>query len=330
MGMEMGNIVIVSNSRAELGPLSSVIAALPEAAVVGCDVAGLTPSAAMAKALEEFTRVLSGAKLVVVLGDRYETHAAALAAMYLRVPVAHIHGGETTTGAFDDALRHGISHVAHQSGGLHFVATHDAGLRLMALFNYSEGHVLDRYNIHLVGAPGLDGIPQNSAMRDHKTVLVTFHPETMAPDRGVAACKAMLAAISQTLLGYEIIFCGVNEDPGNADIRAIIKEYLRGHGGTWMPDASHESYIRMMQHAALVIGNSSSIPIECPWVGVPAVNIGKRQDGREFADGIFQDDENISAAIREALAYTGLGADGPIYRGGAAPEIARICREFVK
>jgi UDP-hydrolysing UDP-N-acetyl-D-glucosamine 2-epimerase len=314
----MSGIVIVCNNRAERGPLESVIAALPEARVVGVDVAGLPPAAAMAYALTEFTGRLAGARLVIVLGDRYETLAAALAAMFLRIPVAHIHGGETTTGAFDDALRDSITAIA----SLHFPATFKAQGRIRELRPDTS-----TYSMCMAGAPGLDGIPRGSALRDRKLVLVTYHPETRAADYGAAGCRAMLAALP---LGYEIIFCGVNTDPGGAEIQRIIDDWRSRRGGAYMPGLSHRDYIAMMQHAELCIGNSSSLVIECPWVGCPSVLVGNRQDGREYADSIFQCDEDIGAAIKDALAYTGIGASDPIYQGGAAPQIAAACREFVK
>lgn len=130
----MTNIIVVSNSRAEFGPLTSVIAALPEASVLNF-VADGPPHIEMANALHWFTAKLTAVRprIVVLLGDRYETLAAALAATFLRIPIAHIHGGETTTGAFDDAFRHAITLLAEQSGGIHLVATERAGKKVAEL-----------------------------------------------------------------------------------------------------------------------------------------------------------------------------------------------------
>jgi UDP-N-acetylglucosamine 2-epimerase len=188
--------------------------------------------------------------------------------------------------------------------------------------------------IHVVGAPGLDGIPQNSAKRSERLILVTFHPETMAQDYGVAACRAMLAGLAQySALGYEIMFCGMNTDPGYREITSEIQDYLRAHGGSVVQNMNHRGYIACMQRAALVIGNSSAGVIEAPWVGCPSVNVGARQDGREMADSVFgihsgADGKNIADMMRHAMAFS--GDPGAIYRGGAAEKIARVCREFVE
>lgn len=316
------NLCIVCNSRAERGPLESVIEALPEARVVGIDVYGSTPHEAMGRALRHFTETFTGiyTSRVLVLGDRYETLAAALAAMFLRIPVAHIHGGETTTGAFDDPMRHAITHIAD----LHFVPTNAAANRVHQLLGGRD----EDYGIYEVGAPGLDGIPQNSAKRDRKRILVTFHPETRAEDYGFGACQTMLYAL-WSLRGYEITFTGVNADPGQVSIDKAIQDFMAVPYNVclYREKMSHAEYISEMQHAALVIGNSSAGIIEAPWVGCPSVNIGNRQNGRPCAASVFNapgDEEAISQAIRAALQFT--GDPQPIYRGGAAEKIAEILR----
>ena len=318
-----GEIAIVCNSRAERGPLESVIAALPDAHVLSVDASGMTPEQGMRMALFQFDAMLKTKpfKLVIVLGDRYETLGAALAAFFLRIPIAHIHGGETTTGAFDDALRHSISHMAT----LHFCPTAKAFHKLSMMG-------FDRGALFRVGAPGLDGIPQNSARRDHKNlVLVTFHPETMAEDYGVANCRAMLSAFDD-FTGAEFIFCGINSDPGGLDVGSLQKQWCaESMRGIWRDDLNHAEYVALMQKAALVIGNSSAGVIEAPWVGVPSVNIGNRQDGRPPSPSVFYakgDEREIGYCIKRALAFRGDPA--PAYQGGAAPKIAAICREFVE
>lgn len=310
-------ISVVCNSRAEAGPLQSVIKAIPGAVVTRFDSTGMSPAVAMSQAMTFFTAMFTAQKAtrVVVLGDRYETLAAALAAMFLRIPVAHIHGGETTTGAFDDPMRHAITHIAD----LHFVATLRAQVRV--------GDLVDsvRAKVHLVGAPGLDGIAPNSARRDNKRILCTYHPETRAEDYGVNGCKEMLKAVS-SFLGYEVIFCGVNNDPGSSEIRETINDWLRTHGGIVRDDIAHDEYVALMQSAAAVVGNSSAGVIEAPWINVPSVNIGLRQSGRELAPSIIPTDGTM---IREAIDYalTSHQPWEPIYRGGAAEKIAAILKE---
>lgn len=321
----MSDILLVVNNRAEMGPMASIIATLPEATVIGLTEMQQRnpPAQVLSFGLWWFTREFEERRpqLVVVLGDRYETLAAAQAAMFLRIPVAHIHGGETTTGAWDDSIRDSITRIAE----VHFVATFAAATRVSTL---SYGRLYD--DIHIVGAPGLDGTTPQSADRSYKRALVTYHPETRAPDYGLANCHAMLRAIASTLLGYEIVFCGVNNDTGCDDIRRAIQDHCMKHGGRVEAALDHAAYIDLMQHAAVVVGNSSAGVIEAPWVGCPSVNIGARQSGREMAPSVLQAPapENIQQALVEALSWNGPWA--PCYKGGAAPRIAEVCREFVR
>lgn len=320
------SIVIVCNSRSEKGPLESVIAALPEARVVGHDVGGMSPPSALSCCVSWFSDDFRnlGASLVILLGDRYETLAAALAATFLRIPIAHVHGGETTTGAFDDAFRHSITHLTQQSGGVHFCATIRAKDVIENLVTPYSG-VRRCGNIHVVGAPGLDGVPGNSAKRDRKLILATYHPETMAEDYGLANCEAMLRALRE-YKDYEIIFCGVNSDPGAERINETIDAYCRTADDQHvriMSGLSHAEYIYFMQSAALVVGNSSAGVIEAPWVGVPSVNIGSRQNGRETAASVWSaHPDHISDSIEHALGWRGPWP--PIYRGGAAEKIRAV------
>ena len=310
-------VTVVVNSRAEDGPLESVIKAMPGCVVTRFNSDGMSPAVAVAQAIIYFTTMFKAqdAKLVVVLGDRYETLAAALAAMFMKIPVAHIHGGETTTGAFDDALRHSITQMAD----LHFVATDRA---------FDEVHYRTGYtgqsrnpNIHLVGAPGLDGIEGNSAKRDRKLILVTYHPETMLPDNGVAQCEAMLNSFETYCDDYEIIFTGVNNDPGSNIIRTYIAQWVNMHftNAVLKENLDHKAYIALMQSAAVVVGNSSAGVIEAPWVGIPSVNIGKRQNGRPMASSVCKD-------IETALKWSGPWM--PIYTGGASEKIADKIKEW--
>lgn len=317
-------VVVVCNSRAERGPLQSVIDALPGCRVFGVDVAGMTPEQGARNALYACDTAFGSRRprLVVVLGDRYETHAAAMAAFYLGIPIAHLHGGETTLGAFDDALRHSITHMAT----LHLAPTEDALSRIYRLLTAWEGDLCDKIIIN-VGAPGLDGIPQATARRDAKRFLVTFHPETRRPDRGLELCQKMLDAFS-LFPDYAVQFTGVNTDPGSDEIARAIRTWMATakNETTWCATLSHDDYVRLMKCCSLVIGNSSAGIIEAPWVGVPTVDIGDRQLGRPMAVSVFREDRDIPLAINRALSFE--GASYPRYLGGAAPKIAKAIVEF--
>lgn len=313
-------ITIVVPSRAESGPLQSVIAALPGAVVTRFDSTGMTPAIAMSQGLTYFTAMFTAQKAsrVVLLGDRYETLAAALAAMFLKIPVAHIHGGETTTGAWDDALRHSISHIAD----LHFVATLHAAQTVSSLMVATGRTGTD---IKIVGAPGLDGVEPNSARRDQKLILCTYHSETLAENYGLSNCFAMLEALD-AFPDHTVMFTPPNNDPGNEEIKIGIDFFIKSRENWHWIDVGHMAYVQLMQSAQCVVGNSSAGIIEAPWIGVPSVNIGLRQDGRDMAMSIRtwtnESEFSIADAIRWSMSST--GPVEPIYKGGAAEKVAAI------
>lgn len=300
------DVCIVCNSRAEEGPLQSVQSAMPGAKRSTADVRHFTPGRGLTSSIDHHTMAFSNyaPRLVVVLGDRYETLGAALAAKLLRIPVAHIQGGETTLGAIDNAFRDCITHLAE----LHFVAHPMFITKLLSLG-------VHRSLIHNVGASGLDNVPPNSANRDSKIILVTYHPETMAVDYGAKHCSEMLSALD-AYQDYEIIFTGVNSDPGHDIISALIESFCaKHHGASVETGIDHDGYVKLMQKAAVVIGNSSAGVIEAPWVGVPSINLGDRQKGRPMSPSVWQA-LNIEGAMKWNGEYR------PAYKGGAAPKIA--------
>jgi UDP-hydrolysing UDP-N-acetyl-D-glucosamine 2-epimerase len=313
---DFNGVTVVSNSRAEDGPLESVIKAMPGCSVTRFNSDGMSPAVAVAQAVIFFTVAFKSqdAKLVVLLGDRYETLAAALAAMFAGIPVAHIHGGETTAGAFDDAIRHSISHMAT----IHFVATDDFAMKLVNMG-------IHPYTIKVTGASGLDNIEGNSAKRDKNEILVTYHPETRSPDYGIAQCERMLLALDKYYKdGYDVLFCGVNNDPGSEEIKELIKAYCEQRScAKVVTDMTHREYVEKMQHAALVVGNSSAGVIEAPWVGVPTINIGDRQKGRPMARSVYSSMMYIDEALKHKEPWK------PFYRGGASEKIAVKIKEWL-
>ena len=244
-------------------------------------------------------------EIVVVLGDRYEILGATEAAMIARIPVAHIHGGEVTEGAMDDAMRHAITKMAH----LHFVAAEDYRTRVIQLGEAPE-------RVFTVGAPGLDCIEKMDLMdraeleeeldlpADCDFFLVTYHPETLGdrpPGEGAGELLAALDKFPDT----PVILTGVNSDPGHDVIARLLTEYAAQHEDRV---SLHQSlgqlrHLSALKFAAVVIGNSSSGIIEAPAFGVPTVNIGGRQDGRLRAPSVIDckaQSDSISAAIRQA------------------------------
>ncbi len=244
--------------------------------------------------------------IVVVLGDRYEVLAAAQASLMLGIPLAHLHGGETTEGAFDEAIRHAVTKMAH----LHFVAADEYAWRVRQLGERDE-------YIYNFGAPGLDHLTR-STLADRaelETVVdaplgtpllaVTYHPETLEPDEGIAGMRAMLAALG-AIEGASIVFTGVNADPGHDHLSEEIHDFVdadtnRRHLVTSL---GQSRYLGLLKIADAVVGNSSSGLIEAPALRVPTVNIGDRQRGRLRAASVVDcapTSEAITDALRKAL-----------------------------
>ncbi|MBI3434487.1 MAG: UDP-N-acetylglucosamine 2-epimerase (hydrolyzing) [Proteobacteria bacterium] len=266
--------------------------------------------------------------IVVLLGDRYEIAAAAVAATILNYPIAHIHGGEITAGAFDDAFRHAITKMAC----LHFVAAEPYRQRVIQMGE-------DPACVFNVGAPGLDqassaaGTGRQAALDSLKVagpyLLVTLHPTTARPGADAPTAAAMLGALAR-IKDRAIVFTGVNADPGNGAIEGAIRDFVDAHGdrARLFTSLGSERYWLALSHADAVIGNSSSGIVEAPAVATPSVNIGERQQGRLRAASIIDcaiDEAEIFAAVRRIL-DGGFRPDPsvvpPYGRGGASARIA--------
>jgi UDP-hydrolysing UDP-N-acetyl-D-glucosamine 2-epimerase len=243
--------------------------------------------------------------LVVLLGDRFETLAAAAAAALMRIPIAHIHGGEITEGAVDDALRHAVTKLAH----LHFVATEEFRRRLIQLGEAPE-------RVFVVGAPGLDNLvrmelPDRDALARHVGIdadrpffLITYHPATLSDVDPVSCLEELLGALER-FSEVTLVFTRANADAGGRAINKRLEQFVReqvGHA-VLVSSLGQAFYLAALKEAEVVIGNSSSGIIEAPAANVPTVNIGQRQKGRPRAASIIDCDErrdSIAAAIRRA------------------------------
>jgi GDP/UDP-N,N'-diacetylbacillosamine 2-epimerase (hydrolysing) len=247
-----------------------------------------------------FRRLKPGA--VILLGDRFETFAAAVSAFMAKIPIAHIHGGEVTRGAFDDALRHSITKMAF----LHFTSTETYRKRVIQL-----GESPDR--VFNVGALGLDNIRHSKLLsrrtlekdlgigRHPRNLLVTFHPATLDPGTWGEQFQNLLAVLGG-LAGTQIIFTKANADTGGRLINGMIDAFVQKN-----PSASkafdslgYLRYLSLMQFVDGVVGNSSSGIIEAPSFRIGTVNIGSRQEGRIRAESVI-DCEPTIAGITGAL-----------------------------
>jgi UDP-hydrolysing UDP-N-acetyl-D-glucosamine 2-epimerase len=256
--------------------------------------------------------------LLVVLGDRFEMYAAALAALPFRIPVAHIHGGEVTVGAFDDALRHSMTKLSH----LHFVSTAESGRRVEQLGE-------EPWRIVVSGAPGLDNVGCVSLLSTSELeaqfgfptqpplLLVTFHPVTLECDQVEKQTQELLSALDQ--IGRPVVFTQPNADTGGRRVSEMITEFVSVRPFAHRIDnLGARGYFSLMNVAAAMVGNSSSGIIEAPSFGLPVVNIGTRQDGRVRAANVI-DVEPDSAAIVEAIRQAVLPEFRERLRGMANP-----------
>lgn len=240
---------------------------------------------------------------LVLAGDRFETAAAALAATVCRVPLVHLHGGEQTLGAFDDALRHAITKLAH----LHLVSHDEHARRVIAMGE-------DPTTVHVVGAPALDALhrpdlPDRAALeRDlgielrPPVVLVTVHPATLDPDP--AAVAGVVAAAMDAVPATYVVTLP-NVDPGAASVRETLVAAAAGGDRRVAVEALGERrYWGLMRIADAMLGNSSSAIVEAPAVDLPAVDVGMRQAGRRRDANVVaapMDADGVAEALRRAF-----------------------------
>lgn len=296
-----------------------------------------TPLAAAAdvgRALPGYAEALASIApdIVVVLGDRLEAFAAATAATILSVPVAHIHGGELTEGAMDDALRHSITKMSY----LHFTSTADHRRRVIQL-----GEDPGRVFFH--GAPIVDILDTFDPMQPHEveqqfgirlpepTALVTFHPAAM----DVAPAEHLVEELLDGLLavdGLHVVITGSNSDIGTEAVRQRIARFVSEHPerADYVESFGQRAYLSAMRAASVVAGNSSSTVLEAPVLGVPSVLVGDRQKGRPIASSVEVPEPTaaaVAAAIRRGLAGGHASADSPFGSPGFAARTAATLRD---
>lgn len=248
--------------------------------------------------------------ILVILGDRYEMLAVATAATIMRVPIAHIAGGEISEGAFDDNIRHALTKLS----ALHFTAT-DAYRNRVISMGENPKYVLNTgalgvYNIiyePVIPKPDLEkfiGIDINSS-----TLLVTFHPATMDPVPVKERCEALLQALDGFISSH-IIFTYPNNDPDGEVIIKMINEYAARYPGrvAVVPSLGRRRYLSALHFVSAVVGNSSSGIVEVPTMRIPTVDIGIRQQGRIAASSVIHCEgeyDQIHQAISFALSPAG-------------------------
>jgi UDP-hydrolysing UDP-N-acetyl-D-glucosamine 2-epimerase len=272
-----------------------------------------------------------GVDAMVLVGDRFETAAAAVAATLERVPLVHLHGGEESAGAFDDQLRNAVTKLSH----LHLVSHPDHARRVIAMGESPD-------TVHVVGAPGLDNANRNDlatrAELEHDlglsleppVVLVTLQPTTLGgPESSKGELNAIVAAMERVPATYVITL--PNNDPGAEPVRETLTTAGRSDGRVAVEALGERRYWGLLRVADAMIGNSSSALIEAPTVGLPAVNVGDRQRGRLRAANVVDvpaNDDSVTAALQEALSPASrkrlVGMVSPFGDGHSANRIADI------
>lgn len=242
--------------------------------------------------------------LLLVLGDRFEMYAAAIAALPFRIPMAHIHGGEVTEGAIDDAIRHSITKLSH----LHFVSTQAYADRIIRMGE-------EPWRVVVSGAPSLDNLAGVEVLGldalgaslgvplEQPFILATYHPATLEEQSARVQMDEVLAAITER--DMPVVFTMPNADPGGREVGEMIRAYTEAHPtAVYVENLGTQAYFSMMANAALMLGNSSSGIIEACSFGLPVVNIGTRQRGRVRGSNVIDIDcerEAIAAGIAQAL-----------------------------
>jgi len=275
--------------------------------------------------------------IIIILGDRYEALAAAQTAMIMQIPVLHLHGGEITEGAYDDALRHAITKLSY----LHGTSTEEYRLRVIQL-----GESPDR--VVNVGAIGLDHVQRTVLMSisdlskslDFKInkpfFIVTYHPVTLGDEAPEESFHALLDALD-CYQNYQVILTYPNADDGGRFIIPILENYAKNNPGRVLAIRSlgQIRYLSAVKHAAAVIGNSSSGIIEAPGFFTPTVDLGVRQAGRLAAKSVLNADltkesisDTIALAVSGSFKKEGELVINPYGQGDASSQIIKMLKNL--
>jgi GDP/UDP-N,N'-diacetylbacillosamine 2-epimerase (hydrolysing) len=274
--------------------------------------------------------------LIVVLGDRFEIFAAVSAALVARIPVAHLHGGETTEGAFDEALRHSITKMSH----LHFVAAEPYRQRVIQL-----GEQPDR--VFLVGGLGIDNIKRLKLLEraeleaaldlklSSRNLLITFHPVTLETSTAADQMAELLAALAE-LKNTLLIFTLPNADTDGRILIQMVDQFVAMHPNSRAYTSLGQlRYLSCIAHVDGVVGNSSSGLGEAPALKKGTVNIGDRQRGRLQANSVINCEptrQSVEAALVKLYSAdfqaSLSGVINPYGEGGASEKVVKVIKRL--
>ena len=272
---------------------------------------------------------------IIILGDRYEMLAAAMAAFFLEIPIVHLHGGEVTEGAFDDSIRHVITKLSR----VHCVAAEEYGQRVVQLGEHPD-------SVHVVGGLGVDEASRLSLMSRieletnlgielaETIILVSYHPVTAGGHDSVAELSEIIAAL-ESFPEATVVFTMPNADPGHQLIRKLIEDVLSVHGPPWHGFVSlgQLRYLSLAAMATVVVGNSSSGLTEMPSLRTATVNVGMRQKGRLAAGSVLTAAPNrdeVRSALSKALSPGFQGALGAVVSPYGLPGASNMILDVIK
>ena len=273
--------------------------------------------------------------ILVLLGDRFEILAAATAAMLARIPIAHIHGGETTQGAVDEAIRHAVTKMAQ----LHFVAAPPYRDRVVQLGEAPE-------RVFVIGGLGTDAIASfvplsRAALEDdlsfrfgERSLLVTFHPPTLDGGKEPEQMQALLDALAQLAPDVALLFTMPNADAGGRRLAEMVEAFVASRPGARVfTSLGQRRYLSCLRQVSAVVGNSSSGLAEAPSFGIATVDIGDRQKGRLKAASVISCPPEVDAildglhhALDDVFRASLAGTRNPYGNGGASMAIIEKLR----
>jgi len=268
--------------------------------------------------------------ILLLIADRYEMLAPASVALALRIPVAHIEGGEISEGAIDDAVRNALTKMSH----IHFTSTEAARRRIIAMDE-------EAWRVHRAGAPSLDHLRRSTLLAraqlesqlgitlQKPAIVVAYHPVTIARDT-LQEADAVFAALAK--IPGQLVFCYPNADAGSRALIARTRAFVAERSGSHLLiNLDPVTYWSLLRHADLLLGNSSSGIMETPSLALPAVNVGLRQRGRERARNIIDSEAHPAAilsamemALRPAFRASLAGMENPYGDGHAAEKIVHV------
>ncbi len=268
--------------------------------------------------------------MVLLIADRYEMLAPASVALALRIPIAHIEGGDVSMGAIDDAVRNALTKLSH----IHFTTTENSRKRVIRMGE-------EPWRVHTVGSPSLDHLTKGTLFTreevenrlgiplDENTIAVIYHPLTIARDT-LCETTELFAALKQ--LPQKLLFINPNSDAGSRELSQRIRGFMEDRSGdTFITSIEHRTYLSLLQHVAVLVGNSSSGIMESASFKLPAVNIGMRQKGRERGQNVLdcaaergEIEKAIRMALREDFRASLNNSSNPYGDGHSAEKIARI------